>query len=400
MTIKAEKLLPFAAGLFLSANLYILPFLAASPRVTDLGGLAFGVAFIVLMARRKFPAMALAALGVVGLAPMIWVFFSTLEGQSETLVLSARWLLAMPWAAALLLIQVRESRLQEFALGLVAGSFVNVAVTLLQLFGFENQLMAVGLSSVGANFSEYVSHQVRLPGLHGHHNASSAVTSLVVPAGFYLYYRGRIRLGLLVAGLLGLLLSLNLTSTRGPLVISVVTVFLAGALARRWKLGIVLLAVGVGIILPLLVVYGPPGGWARWRNTEAMQSNANERAESGMGGLELTIEHPQGLGVESSHKQMEEKTGIRSAHNAFLQTALVWSLPFGLLLAVGLALGILAGTGADGGGNLLTRLLAFHLAGLFMFEEHLNNPTFIILTAWLTAAALLARFRTGKFPAG
>lgn len=400
MTFKPEKLLPFLAGLFLAANLYILPFLASSPRVTDLAGLALGIVFLIHLARKGLPSMSLAALGIAGLAPATWLFFSVLEGDSETMVLSARWLLALPWAAALFLIQDRENRLQEFALGLVAGCFVNVAVTLLQLFGFENQLIAVGLSSVGANFSEYVSHQVRLPGLHGHHNASSAVTSLVVPAGFYLFYRGRIRLALLIAGLLGLLVCLNLTSTRGPLIISVMTVFLAGALARRWTLGVVLLAVGVGLILPLVVAYGPPGGWARWRNTEAMQSNASERSESGMAGLELTFEHPQGLGVESSHQLLDERTGIRSAHNAFLQAALVWSLPFGLLLALGLALGFFTGTGAEAGGNLLTRLLAFHLAGLFMFEEHLNNPTFIILTVWLTAAALLARFRTGRSPAG
>ena len=36
--------------------------------------------------------------------------------------------------------------------------------------------------------------------------------------------------------------------------------------------------------------------------------------------------------------------------------------------------------------SFLLSLLAFHLAGLFLFEEHLNNPTFVVLASWLVAA--------------
>ena len=43
--------------------------------------------------------------------------------------------------------------------------------------------------------------------------------------------------------------------------------------------------------------------------------------------------------------------------------------------------------------HFLSALLAAHTLGLFFFEEHLNNPTFVILAAWYLA--LLGAGRKG-----
>jgi len=399
MKINHEKVWPFLIGFLLSVNIYLLPFLAASPRATDLGSLLLGVWLLIRLAAGRQRPQPLAAVGLVALTPVIWLFFSLLGNDPPTTVLTARWVLAIPWALVLVLIVEDRQRQESFAWGLVIGGLVNVGVIILQWLGFESLLQMVGLSSSGANYSTFVSHQVRIPGLHGHHNASSSVASLIVPAGFFLYYRGRIKLAHLLGCLFGLLIAIHLTSTRSPLLVSVFTVVFAAALGRKLRQSALIGIVLLGILVPLVVVYGPPGGWARWKNTEALVSNASERGDSGIGGLELCLENPLGLGVTEGHSRLDGRTGIKSTHNAFLQAALFWGLPFGLLVSVGLLLAPLRAFGGSGSPFFLTSLTAFHLCGLFMFEEHLNNPTFIILTAGLMTVTFLVNIRTGKSPA-
>jgi O-antigen ligase len=80
---------------------------------------------------------------------------------------------------------------------------------------------------------------------------------------------------------------------------------------------------------------------------------------------------------------------MQSTHNAWLQAALVFGVPFALaiLLAFGAALARLRyGWNSTA---FLPALVAFHLAGLFFFEEHLNNPTFVILTTWVVLDATI-----------
>ena len=63
------------------------------------------------------------------------------------------------------------------SIGALVGGLVNVAVIVLQWRGMEGLLQMVGLSSAHANYHQYVAYTVRIPGLHGHHNASSAVVT-------------------------------------------------------------------------------------------------------------------------------------------------------------------------------------------------------------------------------
>ncbi len=405
MNLKSEKTWPFLAGFLLTVNLYVVPFLATSPRATDLAGVALFPWIILRLAQGKQRPLALAAVGVLALSPVIWLFFNILSGDIRSAVLTTRWLLALPWAAALFLLLENEKFREYFAWGLVIGGLANVGVMILQLLGFESLLQAVGLSSSGANYSTAVAHQVRIPGLHGQHNASSSVLSLLVPAGFYLYFRGRMSLVMFLGSLLALLVALNLTSTRSPLLVSLVTVGFALATARRLKLSIILATVAMTFLVPLLVVYGPPGGWARWKNTEALISNATERQDSGRGALQLSLENPLGLGAAQGSIKLIDKTGIRATHNAFLQASLVWGLPFGLLILGGLVSTVMGGIKGVESPLYLASLLGIHLAGLFMFEEHLNNPTFIIMAAWLVSLGLVrgafdSRVRVSGSPAG
>ncbi len=399
MRISKQKLWPFLAGFLLTANLYLLPCLDASPRATDLASLLLGCWVLVRLAHGRQRSQSLAVVGMVSIIPILWMFFSLLGSDPATTVLTARWLLAMPWVLALIFLMETDEMQETFAWGIMVGCLLNVLVIILQYLGMESLLQLVGLSSSGANYHQFVSHQVRIPGLHGHHNSSCSVTSLMGPAGFFLYFRHKMKIKMLLGSLFGLLIAIHLTSTRSPLMVAVFTIVFVSALARRLRQSALIGIVLLGILVPLVVVYGPPGGWARWNNTEALVSNASERADSGLGGVQLCVDNPLGLGVTRGHSELDGKTGIKSTHNAFLQAALVWGLPFGILVGVGIILAVFRGFGGIESSFFLPSLLAFHVSGLFMFEEHLNNPTFIILAAWLIAIAFLRNLRTEKSPA-
>jgi len=277
---------------------------------------------------------------------------------------------------------------------------VGTVVIVLQWLGFEQMLQMAGLSSTHAEYHHYVALTVRIPGMHGQHNASSSVVSLLVPAAFYLFYTGRLRLPALSGILFALLVTLHLTSTRSPLIVAVLTIGFASVLAKRVGRSLLIAFFLVSVLVPVVAVYGPPGGWARWRNLEALNSNATERLDSTLGAAELSITHPWGWGAKLGQRMLSEKTGIGATHNAFLQTSLVFGLVQGMILLLGFVVLILRGTGGADGPYFLPSLLAFHTAGLFMFEEHLNNPTFIILAAWVILAAFTGRVRTGKSRSG
>lgn len=386
-----HRLVPWLLGFFLTANLYLVPNLATSPRATDLVALLLAAWLLGRAHRRGVPAAPLAAIGLVNVMPVVWLGLGMLDGEVQTLTQAARWLLAAPWALALLVLTAEPEDRERFAWGIVIGCGLGVAVTAMQFVGLDALLRRVGLSTSDSTFYHYVYHQVRIPGLHGHHGASSAVISLLAPAGVYLYYRRRAPVWLPIACLLAMLLGLHLTSTRSPLVVSVLVVAAGMVLARDLPRSVVLGSLLVTGGLAYLAVFGPPGGAVRWQDMLALEANANERLVSNLAALELSVRNPLGLGVLAGRQQLVEASSIRATHNAFLQASLFFGAPLALLLLAGLlrqAARLLVGV-SDG--RFFAGLMALQVTGLFMFEEHLNNPTFIILVTWLVAAAVQRR---------
>ncbi len=379
---------PWLAGFLLSVNLYLLPTVPSSPRATDALALAAAVWLVVSLARGGLRPAPLVALALIVPWPAGWLLMAVLDGDPATAVQALRWLLAVPWALFLAAALRDQAARERFAWGLLLGGLVNVAVVLLQAAGLEGYLRLVGLSSSGSQFHHFVGQTVRIPGLHGQHNASSTVVSLMVPAGLYLYFRGRCSLWLLLGSLVGFLLVLHLTSTRGPLVAAVVTVGYAFLAAREIGRGVAVAALLVMVVVPLVLVYGPPGGWSRWRDAAAMTANAEERLQSNAESLAIAVEHPLGLGVTRGKEVLYDASGLPATHNAFLQAAVYLGLPLGLAVLVTLAVVALRGLGGRDGPGLLAGMVAVHCAGVFFFEEHLNNPTFVILTAWLITVAV------------
>jgi O-antigen ligase len=327
----------------------------------------------------------LTLLALANLLPAVWLGWAVLEGDAPTIVQSARWLLAAPWALALVLWLRSEEARRAFAWGLVAGGFVNAVVVLLQATGHESLLQAAGLSSAGTSYGHYVYRIVRIPGMHGHPNASSAVTSLIVPASLYLYFRRHAGPWLPLAALAAFLIASHLTSTRSPLAVSLVTVLLALMAARSVARALLFGTFAAAALVPALMILGPPGGRSRWEDLLALQANTGERLETGLSALRVATGHPLGLGVTGGQSALYEESFLQATHNALLQAAITFGLVLALVLVVAFAvqLGRLAG-GRDSPG-FLAALLATQTLGLFFFEEHLNNPTFVILASWYVA---------------
>ena len=374
-------------GFLVVVNLYLIPSSGSSPRFTDLLGAGLGIWVLVRAHRRGVRALPLAALGVANVLPLVWMVLSLLDGDRSTTILAARWLLAVPWAIALVELTRAPGGMERFAWGLIAGCGVNVGVVALQFLQLDAILQPLGISREDQDKLIWVGKQSRLPGLHRHYGASSAVTSLIVPAAFWLYLRGRHGLWLPMLSLLGLAFTLHATFTRSPLVIAALTILVAVAAARNPKRSTVLVGILGSVALPAFFLFGPPGGSLRWSDTAAAEANALERFRSTWVGFVLGLENPWGLGQREAMIRLGDETSLSATHNAFVQAGMVFGLPLAVLLLVSmghLAWGALGGARSSG---YLLALLAVHMAGLFLFEEHLNNPTFLVLSSFAIAAS-------------
>jgi hypothetical protein len=381
-----SRTIPWLLGLLLTANTFLIPSLAASPRATDLVGIALAAWLLITAHRRGVPAAPLALLGAANVMPVVWLGWGLLEGQLPTISQAGRWLVAIPWAMTLLLVTADDQARDRFAWGIVTGCGVGVLVVVLQFLGLDPWLRLIGLSTSDSAFHHYVYHQVRIPGMHGHHSASSAVISLIAPASLYLYLRRRAPLWLPLASLLAMMLALSLTSTRSPIVVTALLVAAALLLSRNLARAVPLAAVLVGGGVLYLAIFGPPGGAVRWSDMLALEANAGERLASNHTALELSVKHPLGMGVVAGQKEMFDTGQIEATHNALLQASLFFGAPLALLLLAALLRHAARAVTAPDDAAYLRGLLALQVLGLFMFEEHLNNPTFVILGSWLMAA--------------
>jgi hypothetical protein len=271
----------------------------------------------------------------------------------------------------------------------------NAVVLLLQLLGFGETLIDVGLVVPDTFFGSYLGTQYRAPGLHGHPNASAAVVSLIVPLSLYLHLGRRAPIWIVIAGLGVMLAATQFTLTRSSLLVSLLTVIATLTILRssRRTLRLAIILVYMGLLL--IGLFGPPGGWERWVVPENIQPNVVARINTTVGALEVSLEHPMGLGIEASREELEQNTGDGTSHNAYLQTA----MQYGLLFAAAIMLVILAlplrmlvllphVIIAAKSRWMLEAILAVQLFGLFWFEEHLNSAVFVILTAWIAATAM------------
>jgi hypothetical protein len=267
----------------------------------------------------------------------------------------------------------------------------------LQFYGFVELTQNLGLAAQDLTES-YVGTTLRSAGLEGHPNAGAAISSLAVPLSLYLYYAYRTHIVVVALGIGVMLAGVQFTETRSVGLVSLVTVltvFSTNVLKTGRSLRLAALLAYVG--LPILLFLGPPAGWSRWLDYQDIQANSGERLLSNAGALQISFQHPLGLGVDTAVQMLYDYTGIVATHNAFLQAALVYGPLLGgalALLLLIMTLRLFLNSNAMRG---LETVLALQMFGLFFFEEHFNTPTFVILVNFLIAAggAILFSRRLG-----
>lgn len=385
--------LVLVCGLALPFNLILHSAAGQDLRLLDLIGAALVPVALWTSLRRPNLLLALLLLGLLFVLPTLVHAVILLERQGDLrdFVFPFRFLLALPLCAVLVpLLETSRNRLW-FAIGLCLGCCLNVVPLVFQSLGQHATMVALGLAP-GELVIPVWDIQQRPPGLHGHANATSAVVSLGVAAAAYLASRER-RPWLLPFALAALLACSYYTETRSAVAISLVTLGLALALRHRLD--------RLFFLLPLLALAGLiVVGWAEgpllpesFTRIETAGGNLAERAATAAAGLRLAFENPLGLGRTLGEAALYELTGVRAIHNS-----LVWlGLAVGLLPA---ALALVALLGAafraarpDAAG--LRGLLAFHLLGLSLFEDHFQNQTFLALLVLLVGGWLAEPWRRG-----
>jgi len=390
---RARTLVPWLLGFVLVTTFPVIGGSEQSPRVTDVVGAALGLWLLLRLcfsgvhARPFFTLLALSAI------PLLWGLEAFFDGDISTVVLSLRWLLAIPWGYALFLIS-RTPQQTALIWGLWWGCVANAVVLLLQLLGFGETLIDAGLVVPDTFSGGYVGTQYRAPGLHGHANASAAVVSLIVPLSLYLHLGRRAPIWIVIAGLGVMLAATQFTLTRSSLLVSLLTVIATLTILRSSRRTLRLAVILVYMGLLLIGLFGPPGGWERWV-PENIKPNLVERINTTAGALEVSLEHPMGLGIEAGREELVQKTGDGTSHNAYLQTAMQYGLPFAaalvlVILALPLRMLVLLPHVIIAAKSrwMLEAILAVQLFGLFWFEEHLNSAVFVMLTAWIAATAV------------
>lgn len=401
MASNFARALPWLLGFFLVANGTVLTRGGASIRATDLLAIVLSVWLVLRSSGRAGSVTALATVTGLALLPTAWIGLSFMGiGDRATLAQGVRWVLAVPWTLTLVGYSGQSDRMIAFIKGIALGCVFNALVVVAQKFGVDGPLQKLGFSSYGTELV-WVGQQLRLPGLHGSPSASSAVISLVAPATFWLYLRNHGRILWPAVGLGAAAGALHLTSSRSPLVMILLTSVLALAVAVTRVRALRLWAILLGVGIPLLVLVGPPGGWVRWTDTGDALVNLSNRLGSNLSTLDIALRHPFGMGVEGGQRALFEDTGFQATHNAWLQAAMVFGFPLALAIGVGFFTHIVRLRRGWRSAAFWPALVAFHLTGLFFFEEHLNNPTFVILTMWLVCEAVVqgsARTRIQSVP--
>ncbi|SFR14246.1 O-antigen ligase family protein [Desulfoscipio geothermicus] len=377
----------FGLGFLLLANFYLIPWLEKTPRATDVLGFLLGVWLIWVFLTKGLKPLVLCIMGALAIPFILWGLYSVGIGDFATTVLSVRWLLALPWAYALYSLTYKPGTRQYLLWGMWWGAVFNLIVMGLQYLGYAEVLQNIGLAAQDSAHSS-IYGQFRTPGMHGHPNGGIAVVSIIIPLSLYMVFIERKRLWVLFISLAILFLGGVFTSTRSAVLVSLVCILTVLMLNFKWKRTLKLVAMLFICGSLVLSFIGPPGGWNRWLDERNLSVNSSERFLSTKVSLALALEYPLGLGVESAEQQLIQHSSIAATHNAFTHTAMLFGILVSALLLVFMVYLSALLVFRLRNSWFIESILALHLLGLFFFEEHHNNPTFIILSCWLIVAGI------------
>ncbi len=367
----------FICALTLPFNIILFSASGYDFRMLDL----LGVALVPLAARACFHRinymLTMLILGLVFALPFLAHALILLRdlGDYRDFVFPIRFLLALSFCAALTPLLEKAHNLSWFAAGLCLGCCLCVVPLVFQSLGQNDTMVAVGLAPSELAIPPWQVQQ-RPPGLHGHANATSAVISLGIPVATFMATRQQ-RYWLLAFAVGALLACSYYTETRSAVAISLATMGFALAISCRTdKVLLLLPMVALAALLAVGFAEGPvlPKSFVR---ADTADANLTERLTTTTTGLRLALEHPLGSGRTLGELAVHERTGVQAFHNALIWLGVAAGL-VPMILTAGALLGAATQT-AQPGITGLRGLLALHLLGLCMFEDHFQNQTFIVV---------------------
>ncbi|MFW6015703.1 MAG: O-antigen ligase family protein [bacterium] len=372
---KINIMIPFFLGFLIIMNIYLFSFSGVLFRITDVLGILMYIILFFNILTNKVQKQIFYII-IISCPFIIWIFVSFILNDSETISMSIRWILALPWGYYIYKFCKSEYTKTFLVYGMIVGILVNLLILLIQYLGFLNITELLGLSLPNDKYMT-VNNNIRVPGMHGHPNASSAVISLVIPMVLYLVYKYNLNSIYIIFSLGVLYLGGQFTSTRTPIVVSIM--LLVSFFISRFRYyrthKIILVLMMISIIFISLV--GPPGGWDRWLDSKNYNVNSQGRMDTILHSIQMIIDYPLGVGL----KNYRNLSGFAASHNAFLQLSIIYGLPISLFIIIILLIFPFF-LFLKYSNLLLESIFSVQIIGLFMFEDHFHNPTFIILTCW------------------
>jgi hypothetical protein len=384
----------FLCGLAIPFNVILLTLSGQDFRLLDAASVVILPIALWLSLRRAHVLLSLVVLGVLFFLPSLIQAAVLLAryDESSDVVFPARFLMAIALCGALIPLLEQALHRTWFTIGMCLGCSLNIVPLIFERLGQHETMVALGLAPSHLAIEPW-DLVLRPPGLHGHANATTAVVSLAIPVAAFAAGSGPRRWWLLSLASITLLVCVYYTETRSAVLVSLAT--LACAIAFRWRPVSVLMLALVLVLVGLVAAGwrdGPllPESFARLDTADA---NATERFATMTAGFRVMLEQPWGLGRTLGGAAVYEITGVGArgatashdvsvpTHNSFVWLGVAFGLVPAAFTVVGLAAMVTHAGRLDAGG--LRALLAFHLIGLCLFEDHFQNATFINLLALL-----------------
>ena len=375
----------FMLGFLLPVNLYLIPGREFSPRIFDVIGVILIIFFLYRLNFSKISSRVV--LGLIGVLvfPLIGMLMAFDSGDNVKVLLSFRWIAAFFWGFTLWDYSKKKETRNLLFKGLVIGIVVNLIVLVLQWQGFGDYLLGFGLAAPN-EYIPTVYGVARYPGIHGQPGSTMPIISLLIPIVIYDVYANNKSIWNVVTAWLVVGASFGLTWTRSPVLVAAITNLVALFFTRPDKyLKSILLGISIVLFIGLSLTTSSELVWRRWSDVNNISSNSQERIVTILDAVSLAARRPMGTTRE------EKSIYVGATHNAFLQVAVLYGLFFGVIVTLSIIFATLRLIRRDHSVELVSKLeglIGLQTLGLFMFEEHLSNPIFMAITAWLFVSFL------------
>ncbi|GMB01659.1 O-antigen ligase family protein [Pelosinus sp. IPA-1] len=363
----------FLLGFLVFFNFYIviLPF-EKPPRVTDIIGCLvtmFVLLRLNIVMEIKFHIFDFLYLVAISL----WLMKDLLIIGPSSLIITFRWIIAFMIGLVIARVPFQSTYRYKVMVGMVCGAAANIVVILLQINGNFDSMVALGLGSRDSWYAN-IGSSIRYAGLFEYPNALALVTSISLPLSLGLVQEFRKPFWVVIVGFCITALGCGLTYTRAPFIVSCLLMLIW--LLNGQKKQVIRNVMIICAIMSIILLFGLPGGEDRWSDSVYIENNKNDRLSSNMDALELLVKNPFGLGA-----LFKDQVNF-AVHNAYLQLGLMAGIPFLGFTIFQIFRAIQKSFFLKGSELWVALTLALN----FFFEEHLTNPTIVILIMWIVFA--------------